>query len=776
MLVLAAAWPAARAQVPEPPPALQPSAVLAPPVSGEAARRLPIILRAREMRGRPDLETVLEGNAEFRRGDTSIAADLLSYDHPTDLARASGNVRVRRGGATYEGTELQLKVQRFEGFFANPRYHFDRTGAGGTAERFDFLGEDRSVATGATYTSCPADGSGGPAWLLSTDEVKMDFAANEGIARNAVLRFYGVPILAAPVLSFPLTDERKSGWLPPSINLDSKSGLQFSIPYYWNIAPNRDATVSPIVSARRGVAAEGEFRYLETFGAGRIGGLLWPDDRLAKRQRWSLDVDHAGEPAGGLRVAWNLLRASDDAYWKDFPRQLDSPTPRLLASNLRVERRLGPDWLAYAGVQRWQVLQDSDPASVIVAPYAREPQLGLRGTQALPGGVEAAFEVEANRFVRPSHPAPGDELLPTGTRLHALGSLQRRFLWRGAQLTPRLALNTAHYALDAPLAGETRRSVARTVPTFSLDAQWTLERDAVFFGRNVHQTLEPRLLYVRTPYRRQDVRLAFDAAAKDFSVESIFTDNVFSGVDLVSDANQLTAGLTTRLLDPTSGAEMVRLSAVQRYLFADQRITPERTGEVDTPFVPFRQNFSDLLLLGSSTLVPRWTLDAAVQYNPDIQRTTRSVVSARYSPGPYRTLGLAYRFTRALTEQVELAWQWPLAGLTPEERARLAPAAPSGGCQGSWYTVGRVNYSTRDSRVVDSILGFEYDAGCWIGRVVAERLSTGRSEATTRLMLQLELVGLSRLGSNPLQTLKDNIPGYRLLRDERGASSSDASP
>jgi LPS-assembly protein len=784
VLALAAAWAGAcvdaAAQVPQPAPALQPSPALEPHAGGDAARRLPIILRARELRGRPDLETVADGNAEFRRGDTSIAADLLSYDHPSDLARASGNVRVQRGGATYEGTELQLSVQRFEGFFANPRYHFDRTGAGGTAQRFDFLGEGRSVATGATYTSCPADGSGGPAWLLSTDEVKMDFGANEGIARNAVLRFYGVPILAAPVLSFPLTDERKSGWLPPSVNLDSKSGLQFSIPYYWNIAPNRDATISPIVAARRGVAAEGEFRYLEAFGGGHVGGVLWPDDRLALRQRWSLDLAHDGSPAEGLTVGWSMLRASDDDYWKDFPRQLDTKTPRLLPSRLRVERRLGGDWTAYARVQRWQVLQDTDPASTIVAPYAREPQLGVRTAQRVAGGLDVGFELEANRFTRPAHPAPGDESLPTGVRVHALANVARPFAWLGAQVTPQVSINTAHYTLDAPLDGETRRTRQRTVPTFSLDAQWALERDATWFGRSVRQTLEPRLLYVRTPYRRQDMRLAFDAAAKDFNVESIFGANAFSGVDLVSDANQLTAGLTTRLINPETGAETVRLSAVQRYLFSDQRITPERTGDPDQPFVPFRQNFSDLLLLGSSTLVPRWTLDAALQYNPDIRRTTRSVVSARYSPGPFRTLNLSYRFARSLSEQVEFGWQWPLAGLTPDERERLAPALQTtgsgSGCSGSWYTVGRVNYSTRDSRITDSILGFEYDAGCWIGRVVAERLSTGRSEATTRLLLQLELVGLSRLGSNPLQTLKDNIPGYRLLREDRGTPSSDTSP
>jgi len=155
-----------------------------------------------------------------------------------------------------------------------------------------------------------------------------------------------------------------------------------------------------------------------------------------------------------------------------------------------------------------------------------------------------------------------------------------------------------------------------------------------------------------------------------------------------------------------------------------------------------------------------------VQYNPDSNRMVRSIIGARYSPGPFRTVGATYRLARDLSEQVELAWQWPIYGPTPH-RAPLNPVRESGSCTGSWYSVGRVNYSTRDSRVTDSVLGLEFDSGCWIARVVAERLSTGRSEATTRLLLQLELVGLSRLGTNPLQVLKDNIPGYKMLRDER---------
>jgi len=347
-------------------------------------------------------------------------------------------------------------------------------------------------------------------------------------------------------------------------------------------------------------------------------------------------------------------------------------------------------------------------------------------------------------------------------RTHAIGSIARPFGSPGWSLTPKVMFNAATYSLDLPLA-DGSRSASRVIPTFSLDSAWTLERDAQFFDRAVRQTLEPRLFYVNTPFRQQADLPNFDSSPKDFNFDSIFTENDFSGVDRVSDGNQVTAGVTTRFLDPDSGAEAMRLGIVQRYLFRPQHITPDAT--------PSTRRFSDLLLFGSTNLVRDWNFDTSLQYNPDTNRSQRSVVSVRWSPGPFRTVSAAYRFTRGLTEQVELGWQWPVYGRTPVEKAAAGTDAgktlSTGSCNGSLYAVGRTNYSLRDSRLIDSIIGFEYDAGCWIGRIVAERLSTGRSDASTRLLFQLELVGLSRLGSNPLQVLKDNIPGYRLLREER---------
>ncbi|MEP7138204.1 MAG: LPS assembly protein LptD [Caldimonas sp.] len=730
--------------------------VLTSPPRGDAARRLPIILRAREIRSRPNLDAEALGDVEFRRGATVIHADRLTYDEAEDLARATGHVVIVRDGNVFSGPELQLRIERFQGFFRMPTYRLAKTGAGGKAARIEFIDDQRSTATDTTYSSCSAADGEEPVWILKTRELHIDNENNEGIARDAVLRFYGVPILAAPVFSFPLSDERKSGFLPPSLGIDSRSGVQMAIPYYWNIAPNRDATFTMSESLRRGPAVDSEFRYLEPSYNGTVNFKLMPHDGAADRSRYSLRADHEGSLPLSSYLQLRVMRVSDDDYWKDFPGEVKSLTPRLLQTDLLLTRPFG-DWSSYARVLKWQVLQTTDPTTRIdPPPYERAPQIGARYAAPWRGGLDVAFEGEFNRFANPS-----DHYLPerqTGLRAHALGSIRRPFFSPGWTVTPKLSFNAASYAFDLPLA-DGRRTATRVIPTASIDSAWTLERDTTFFGRPVRQTLEPRLFYVNTPYRRQTDLPNFDAAAKDFNFDSYFTENAFSGVDRVSDSNQLTAGVTSRILDPESGAEALRVGLAQRYRFRDQRITPDN--------VPLTQRYSDLLVFGSTTLVPRWTFDTSAQFNPDSHRIERSLVGFRYSPGPYRTVGLAYRLTRGLTEQYEVGWQWPVYG---PSRTSERPAGSSS-CSGTLYSVGHVNYSTLDRRFTDSIAGFEYDAGCWIGRVVVERLSTGRSETTTRLLLQLELVGLSRLGSNPLKVLKDNVPGYQLLRDERTTSS-----
>jgi len=762
-LVVIACLPVARAQTqPEPAPVLQPSPALSETIPAAQRDSLPTFLYGERIHGRTDFETTVEGQAELRRGDTVIRADRMEYQHTDDLARASGNVRINKAGNLFEGTLLELQVDAFQGFFNQPRYRFLRNDAYGQADRVDFLDEKRAIIRNATYTTCQRKPgpSWMPDWILRASTLRIDNEDETGQAEGGVLSFFGVPILPVPGISFPLTEKRKSGVLPPTIGLDNVSGLEVTVPYYWNIAPNRDATLYPTLMTRRGVDLAGEFRYLEPTYQGTARANFMPNDRQRDRDRWAYSVGHnqllwssPGLGTGALNL--NVNRVSDDNYWRDFSRTTASLTQRLLAGDGSVSWGLGnASFMARA--LKWQTLQD--PLAPIIPPYDRLPQLTARYARAdLPAGLEASVEADHTQF-------RADRLLtrqPNAKRSYTVAQLSRPWQTPGWFVTPKIQWHATHYDFDAPLAtGAT--TAERTLPTFSLDSGLVFERDASFFGRAFRQTLEPRAFYVYTPYRDQAALPNYDSAAYDFNFATIYTENAFVGQDRIADNNLLTLGATTRLLDPDTGAEAARFGVAQRVRFDDQRVTLPGV-------VPVSERLSDLLFGASISLVPQWALDSTVQYNPKTGQSIRSTIGGRWNPGNYRVISAAYRLQRGLSEQIDVGWQWPLNDLWGDRGQSLGPGLGEG--EGRWYSVGRLNFSLREKRLVDAVVGLEYDAGCWLGRVVFERLQSGTTSANKRVLFQLEFVGFTRLGSNALQTLRDNIPRYQFLREQTSTPS-----
>lgn len=751
---------------------LRSSRVLTP--AAKASAKPALVVSADKLSSQVDQKVEAEGNTELRHGDLVLKSDRLDYTVATDLAEAKGDVRISHAGNLFTGPSLSLYVSRFEGEFLTPTFYLALTGGTGKAESIQFIDASHLRAKASSYTSCPRVENQEPAWQITASKLSFDLDGNEGQAEGAVLRFQGVPILGAPALSFPLGAGRKSGLLPPNIFLDSRSGLEYGQPYYWNIAPQRDATITPFLMTKRGPGVDSEFRYLEPEHKGRVNLALLPHDKVAGRTRWATLLRNDGHFDGGWHYQLRAERVSDDDYWKDLSRRVESQTPRLLLGDLQVARSRELRWGqidTYARVQRWQALQGADPLSRFDAPYQRSPQIGVRLTTAADEAVldsfrpwgrkaqlEGGLELEYNRFDLPGTALGDQKTVGGGQRLHVLGHVAAPLGGEAWWLIPRVAVNAASYSLDQPDALG-RRHPHRVIPTISIDHGWVLERDTQLFGRDYRQTLEPRLLYVNTPFREQLGLPNFDAAPKDFNFDSIYTDNPFSGVDRVADLNALSVGATSRWINTQQGEEVLRLGVVQRFLFRDQRVTPD--GQ------PVTQRFSDLLLAANAHLTATWWADTAVEINPQSNRSVRSVLRARYNPGVYRTASIAYRFARGQSEQVELAWQWPLWG----QDARPAKSSSGGSCGGAWYSAGRVQYSLHDKRLTDSVVGVEYDAGCWLLRMGVERLSTGRAEAKTQFMIQLELVGLSSLGSNALKVLKDNVPGYRRLSSDRSPSS-----
>lgn len=746
-----------------PPDALRliPSLQMRPVVPDGERASLPTFTTSDSATGRPDLETVLQGDVELRRGDTVIRADRIEYYQPDDRVRANGAVRINRAGDVFEGPQLEIKVDSFEGFFLQPSYQLLKNSAHGSADRADFVDDKRATLRNATYTTCKR--KPGPSWLpdwmLRATSVRIDAEEEVGQATNAVLSFMDVPLLVVPSMSFPLTDKRKSGFLPPTIGVDNINGVEITQPYYWDIAPNRDATFFPAWLTKRGVDLGGEFRYLENDYRGQTRLNYMPSDKLRDRSRWSASVVHdallqTGLPGvGALGLNLNLNRVSDDNYWRDFARSGTSLTQRLLANDMKLSWAQG-NYSASLRSLKWQTLQDV--TSPILPPYDRSPQLAGRYLNPNVAGFEVQADLDSTRF-RSDRVLTGQ---PNARRSFA--QAQVSYPWRnpGWFVVPKLQLNSTRYQFETPLANGAD-SASRSLPTFSVDSGLIFERDTRWFGTDLLQTLEPRAFYTRTPYRDQSLLPNYDSAANDFNFATVYTENAFGGQDRISDNNLLTLGLTSRFLLPT-GVQVARFDIAQRLRFADQRVTLPGG-------VPEKKGVSDVLLGAGLAWDPRWSADATVQYNQETKSSVRTVISGRYSPGNYRVVSAAYRRQQGVSEQLDIGWQWPLNDIWGDRGQELGAGQGQG--EGRWYSVGRLNMSLKEKKLVDTVIGLEYDAGCWLGRIVLERLASGTTTAgaatsNKRVLFQLEFVGFTRLGTNPLRTLRDNIPRYQYLREK----------
>ncbi|WER46499.1 LPS-assembly protein LptD [Cupriavidus sp. WKF15] len=724
-----------------------PEAPLAPPVSGELVPRLaepaksgepgenpPAFVSGDRLTGYNERGVAIEGNAELRRGGAVVKGDKLTYDQDTDEAFAHGNARVSRGGALAVGPEARMKVEANEGYMLSPDYYFQQTGGTGKAERIDFVDKDRSVIKRATYTTCSPDNAD---WYFSARQLDLDSDRQVGVAYGGVLHFFDVPIAAAPVFSFPLTDERRSGFLSPLFGYGSKSGLDVTLPYYFNIAPNRDLTLYPRIMTSRGFMLGGDYRYLGDGYAGRLRAEILPDDRQTGTNRWSYSFQHNQRLAQGLNAYLNLNRVSDDKYPDDLTRTVAQSTQRQYVQEGGVTYNW-QDFTVLARVQKFQTLLPSGPS------YEREPQLNGKYLRYDLGGFDVQVEADYTRFRIPLTSTGFQQ--PQGERMFVQPTISYPIVRPGWYVTPKVIFNATQYQMEAQSNTPTaQNNLSRTVPTFSFDSGMTFERSAPgmsrLFGVNYLQTLEPRLFYVYTPFRDQSQFPLFDTVQSDFGYGQIFSENPFTGYDRVADNNKLTAGLTTRLIEADSGIERFRGTIAQRYDFSGQRV--QINGTLQDP----KAGSSDLLAATTIQLFRGYYLDAGIQYNPDSEHVNYSNLAFAWRPEPRKLLNMGYRYRRATSvtdntaiDQFEISGQWPIT-----QRA---------------YGIGRFAFDRNANQMVDALAGVEYAADCWVGRVVYQRFRNTSQGYTGRIFLQVEFRGLSKIGSNPLDILRLNVPGY----------------
>ena len=746
---------------------LKPSPQLTWPTAGPESKQEPVFLSGDQISGQTDLQTQVQGQAQLRKRSVIIKADQLQYDQPKDLAKAQGHVRILKDGNLYKGQEMELKVDAFEGFFLNPEFEILRNKGVGTASRVDFLDEKRSIAHNATFTTCRDPGAlvaWMPDWIIKATKIEFDSEEEVGRAENGELRFKDVTILAAPALSFPLTDKRKSGVLPPTINLDNINGLDIIAPYYWNLAPNRDLTFIPNLQTKRGLNMGAEFRYLEPDYSGSLRGNWMPSDQLRHQDRWGLSARHNGtlslDSLNNQPIGMNVLlnRVSDDNYWKDFPRGNGSLTSRLLANDINWNWQ-GDGIRAQLRTLKWQTLQDS--SAPITPPYDKLPNINVRADRRL-AGFDVSLEGDYAKFV-------GNSLMtgqPNAQRSYGIARVSYPWKTSYAFVIPEVQLHTTNYQFDAAVTQAGRYlgalSAQRSVPTYSLDSGLLFDRPVQWMGRSFTQTLEPRARWVKTPYRDQSGLPVYDTALRDFNFSSIWNNNEYVGQDRVSASHTLTLGASSRLLDASTGVQSLHATVAQRLRFSDQNATLPNEA-------PSTSKVSDLLMGLGLQWNPQWQLESTFQYNQRDNRSTRSTLMARYTPSNYRVVSMAYRMSRDSSEQLDLGWQWPIDDLWRSASDQLS-ARGQGLGSGRTYTVGRINYSIKDKKMVDALIGIEYDSGCWLSRAFIERIQRSDSTPNNRIMFQLEFVGFSRIGTTPLDILRNQIPGYQFLRERSQVS------
>ncbi len=702
-----------------------------PPAATAEEGKGPVTIDAQRMEGVGQIEMIARGAAQITQDDLVIFGDYLKYNRELGWVDARGGVRLELGLDRFFGPQLRYNTFDDTGEFNDARFLLPHESTvHGEAERVDFAGKDLYRMKKASYTTCSPERED---WKVLADELDLNYETEEGKAKNPRLQFFGQTILEAPFAYFPLDNARKSGLLSPYYGHSSTRGIEFGIPYYWNIAPERDYTITPVYMSKRGLMLKNEARYIDPRYRGEARFEYLPGDQELKRDRYGVSWQHTQSLGAGMGLNVDYNHVSDDRYFIDFASQVRQSSVGNLMQDAYVTKGgalfAGIGYGAMFRVQSFQTLQD--PNAPITPPYHRVPQINFTASKNDIGGfMDSALPLEYVRFTHPT--------LVEGSRFTANPTLASPHLAPGWFFTPRVGLHTVQYGLSNAAPGAPT-SPSTSIPWLSLDGGLVFDRDASWFGQNMVQTLEPRLFYVYVPYRNQDAFPVFDTGLADFNFAQLFSENRFGGGDRFGDANQLTAAATSRFLEP-NGQEIFRATVGQRFYFADERV-----GLPGSTLRTYRH--SDYLASIGGRVFRHATFDTTVQYNPRDNIAERYTISGRYAPEIAKVLSASYVFNRdplyPLVKQVDFSGQWPV--------------------RTGWYAVGRYNYSLLDKRLVNGIAALEYNAGCWVLRIAYQRMQAAAQIASSAVYVQLVLTGAGELGTDEVLTLLHrNVPGYSI--------------
>lgn len=741
-------------------------------------------LSARKISSTGENHYRLEGDVRLQRLDELLQSDTLNYATDTTDYDAQGNVRMQDRSMLMSANRARGNAQSNAMYLDNVRYQLLTSRGNGAASTANMSDADHGKLSQGTFSTCDPDDR---RWYLRSDRMELDQTVNRGYAHDVTLYYDDVPFFWFPYLRFPLNNQRESGFLFPQIGYTDRRGLVLGAPYYLNLAPNYDATIDPRYSTRRGAMLDGQFRYLDKSDKAQIDFTYIPhddevDDEIARytaavesgqtklaapldipQQRWAVRLRDVSVFSDNWGAVVNINRVSDAQYFQDYGDNLTITATALLGSSAYLNGR-GTWWNAKVGADSSQLTQLS--LSQAVQPYQRLPRATFQGEHSLVGDLDWGVNAEYVNFNKGSYEVLS-KAPDTFRRVDPLNA-QRVDLYpylaypvetAGYFIRPELGVRYTAYDLrdlNSYLATNpgatvfTNQSPSRTVPIFNLDAGLIFERDASYFGHAFTQTLEPRLYYLRVPYRDQSNLPIFDTQLPSFDFPSLFRSNSFVGADRQSNANDLTLALTSRLIEPDTGNELLSASIGQIRYFDPQRVQLPGRPEVDF-------SGSDYVLSLDLRLNDRWELRWDQQYNPNskildprtrtlvenFHRTDLSAVSVEHRFGSDGAINFAYRFRRGLLEQVDTTALIPL-----NER---------------WSLVGRYYYSLMDKRLLEAFAGFEYDSCCVAVRLLARRYinSISQVKADTGVYVEVEFKGLGSTGTRTENFLRRAILGYQ---------------
>ncbi len=731
-------------------------------------------IEARRIDGAIDQSIIATGEAYIRKGWDELFGDVLRWNIATKEASGEGNIVKRDRDTEVTGSRFVFNQETRKGKVDDATFSIASVDGKGTAGALRFDGPGRMIGDdGVNYTTCDFND---PDWLMKADNIEIDQNTNEGVARNARILAGGkYPMFYLPRYQFALKSVRKSGFLTPMLGITNRTGPQIFMPYYWNIAPDYDATITTRLMTTRGLQVGGEFRYLgERFG-GEARAEYVPDDRQFGDHRWALALDHRQNFSDRLSALVDYQQVSDDFYFRDLrntigasgasatggnrpgtdpgavPGVRGGTATRLLAQSALLDYA-GDNWNLTSQLRSFQVLQP-DTSNPVIQPYQALPNIRFNGGQRIgnfaDGKLVGDFAAYSLRY-----PEPGT-LRREGNRtiLNPTISAPIRSPWGFVE--PKLGYHVTHYALD-PLAGQSD-SFTRSIPTATLDSGLTFERKASDDG--AVQTFEPRLFYAYTPFRNQMGLPVFDTGRFDFNFAEIFSANRFVGNDRIGDANQVTAGFTSRYID-AKGTERVKVTLAQRFTLADLKVADDIRSIVDRSLNPPgalaapQKGVSDVLGEFSGRLFQDTSLISRVQYNTETSQIQRGLFSVRYNPEMGKVINVGYRYTREISDaqlglqQVDFSTQWPITS--------------------NLYALARTNYSLLESRQTEGLLGLEYYGNCWSVRAVVQSLATSATTTTRALFIVLELNGLT--GTDPSTynaILNRHIGGYSTVTPDQ---------